>query len=92
MPIETEIWRIEKDLNPLSLTGIDLEKRLEEIISAKLSILAPGLMQIGRQVPTAFGGYIDILAIDAVGNLVVVKAVGNLVVVKLKKGKAMRPS
>ncbi len=81
MPIETEIWRIEKDLNPLSLTGIDLEKRLEEIISAKLSILDPGLMQIGRQVPTAFGGYIDILAIDAIGSLVVVE---------LKKGKTPR--
>ena len=78
MPIETEIWRIEKDLNPISLTGIDLEKRLQEIIVADLKIVDPGLMLIGREVPTAFGGYIDILAIDAVGNLVVVE---------LKKGK-----
>ena len=73
MPIETEIWRIEKNLNPLALTGIDLEKRLEEIVSADLAILDPGLMQIGRQVPTAFGGYIDILAIDADGNLTVIE-------------------
>lgn len=60
MPIETEIWRIEKDLSLLSLTGIDLEKRLEDIISAKLAIVDPGLMLIGRQVSTAFGGFIDL--------------------------------
>lgn len=73
MPIETGIWRIDKDMSPLDLTGIDLEKRLEEIISAKLSIVDPGLMQIGRQVSTDFGGYIDILAIDAEGNLIVIE-------------------
>lgn len=60
MPIETEIWRIEKDLSLLSLTGIDLEKRLEDIISAKLAIVDPGLMLIGRQVSTAVGGFIDL--------------------------------
>ena len=60
MPIETGIWRIEKDLSLLSLTEIDLEKRLEDIISAKLAIVDPGLMLIGRQVPTAFGGFIDL--------------------------------
>lgn len=81
MPIETEIWRIEKDLSPLSLTGIDLEKRLQEIIAADISIVDPGLMLIGREVPTDFGGFIDILAIDAVGNLVVVE---------LKKGRTPR--
>ncbi len=74
MPIETGIWRIEKDMSsPLDLTGIDLEKRLEAIISANLSIIDPGLMQIGRQVSTDFGGYIDILAIDANGYLTVIE-------------------
>ncbi len=73
MPIETKIWRIEKNMSSLTLTGIDLEKRLEEIISAKLSIVDPRLMQIGRQVPTDFGGFIDILAIDADGNLTVIE-------------------
>lgn len=73
MPIETGIWRLEKDMSPLDLTGIDLEKRLEDIISAKLCIVDPELMQIGRQVPTDFGGHIDILAIDADGNLTIIE-------------------
>ncbi|MCY3991339.1 MAG: endonuclease NucS [Caldilineaceae bacterium] len=81
MPIETEIWRIQQDLSPLPLTNIDLEQRLQEIIVADLSIVDTGLMLIGREVPTAFGGYIDILAIDASGNLVVVE---------LKKGRTPR--
>ena len=81
MPIETGIWRIQQKLIPLPLADIDFEQRLQEIIAADLSIVDPGLMLIGREVPTAFGGYIDILAIDAGGTLVVVE---------LKKGRTPR--
>lgn len=78
MPIETEIWRIQEDAEPVQLADIDFEQRLQEFIAADISIVDPELLLIGREVPTAFGGRIDILAIDAVGNLVVVE---------LKKGK-----
>ena len=33
----------------------------------------PGFLVIGREVETDFGGYIDLLCIDAVGDLVVIE-------------------
>ena len=72
MSIEVGIWRIDEDLNPISLSGMDYEQRLQEIIASDLSIIDPSLMIIGREVPTV-GGRIDILAIDAEGNLAVIE-------------------
>ncbi len=48
---------------------LESEAKLEEIIAADLSLVAPGLMLIGRQVATAYGKFIDILAMDRDGNL-----------------------
>lgn len=49
------------------------EKRLEDVLARDLSILDPDLLLIGRQVPTAYGKFVDLLAIDREGNLTVIE-------------------
>ena len=73
MSIEVGIWRIGEDLSPQSLGGMDYEERLQEIIASDLSIIDPNLMVIGREVATGVGGRIDILAVDAEGNLIAIE-------------------
>ena len=73
MPIDVSVWRIDEGLNPVPLKGMDYESDLQEIIATDLSIIDPGLMVIGREVATAFGQRVDILAIDSDGNLVVLE-------------------
>ena len=73
MSVEVEIWRVGENLRPVSLSGMDYEQRLQDIIAADLSIVDRSLMIIGREVATPLGGRIDILAIDADGNLVVIE-------------------
>ncbi len=46
-----------------------LESRLEGLIEADAAMLGQPLMIIGRQVPTAFGTFVDLLAVDAEGSL-----------------------
>ncbi len=73
MSLEVGIWRVGEDLSPISLGGMDYEARLQEIISSDLSIIDPNLMVIGREVATGVGGRIDILAVDAEGNLIAIE-------------------
>lgn len=77
MPVEVGIWKIGKKLERIEFAELDSEKRLEEIIAGDLTILEPGLMLLGRQVPTAFGKIIDILAMDGEGNLVIIELKRN---------------
>lgn len=68
MTLEVGLWRAdEKGLTRLSPSRIALESKLEDYIEADPDILGQHLMLIGRQVPTAHGGYIDLLAVDAEG-------------------------
>jgi RecB family endonuclease NucS len=48
---------------------VPLESKLEQLIETDPSILGQPLLLIGRQVPTAFGGIIDLLAVDADGYI-----------------------
>ncbi len=73
MPIEIEIWRVDQHLQPVMPLSLNLEQRLEQWISEDIAIIAPNLMVIGRQVRTPYGGSIDLLAMDADGNLVVLE-------------------
>lgn len=78
MPIETAIWRLDGGaLQPIPLAQLDAEKRLEDAVAKDLSILGQDLLLIGRQVPTAQGKLIDILAIDPQGNLIVAELKRN---------------
>jgi len=73
MPVEVGIWKLGKKVERVELTSLPSEGRLEEILAEDISILDPNLLLIGRQVPTTFGNFVDLLAIDADGNLVVIE-------------------
>lgn len=81
MPIEFGVWKLGKKLERVPLTGIDSEKRLEETLASDLAVLSPRLMLVGRQVATASGKFIDILAMDPEGHITVIE---------LKKDKTPR--
>ena len=75
MAEEVRLWQVtDKDvLGECGRGRLDLEARLEKWIEADVSVLDPGLMVIGRQVPTASGGFIDLLCMNEGGDLVVVE-------------------
>lgn len=81
MALEMAVWRIDNGLSKIPASTMDTERRLEEILCADISIASPDWMLIGRQVPTGHGTFIDLLAIDRSGNLVVLE---------LKKGRTPR--
>lgn len=72
------VWTVDagdslKEMEPAKL---DYEERIENWICANISVLVPddsGLLVIGRQVETTFGGRIDLLCMNADGDLVVVE-------------------
>ncbi|MGD6933339.1 MAG: endonuclease NucS domain-containing protein [Candidatus Bathyarchaeia archaeon] len=68
------LWRIEKEnLKEITKSKVDLEARLQNWISSDISIISPDYLVIGREVPTDFGGYIDILCMSENGDLVIVE-------------------
>jgi len=75
MPQEIRLWRIlgEDRLEECRACALDLEQRLETWLECDIGVLSPGLLTIGRQVPTDFGGFIDLLCMDGRGDLVVVE-------------------
>ncbi|WP_404386502.1 endonuclease NucS [Knoellia locipacati] len=70
MPVEMGIWRIDGD-TPRRLEGSTLpsESTLEEYLEHDPSLLGDRLLVVGRQVRTPHGKYIDLLAMDAEGNI-----------------------
>jgi hypothetical protein len=73
MPVEVGIWRINGVPERINFSPIEAESKLEEALHADIGILDPSLMVVGRQVSTAFGKFVDLLAIDAEGYLTVVE-------------------
>jgi hypothetical protein len=75
MPQEVRLWCIGNNDNLIKCAQmpLNLEARLEEWLARDISILSDELLVIGRQVETAFGGYIDLLCIDRAGDLVIVE-------------------
>jgi hypothetical protein len=73
MPIEVGIWRLGTKPERVSMAAIDSESKLEDALVKDLSILSPQLMLIGRQISTSYGKFIDMLAMDASGNLSIIE-------------------
>ena len=73
MPLELNVWRIDGTPRPVGVAPMDLQHRLEDLLAADVSVASPDWMLIGRQVPTDHGGFIDLLALDADGRLVVLE-------------------
>lgn len=72
MPLELGIWRIDGKLVEVPVTSLDQERRLEDYLAQDITIASPNWMVIGRQV-RAHGGFIDLLAIDRDGKLVILE-------------------
>ena len=73
MPIEVGIWKLGKTIDRMQFTPMPSEGQLEDIIAGDIGILDPALLLIRRQVPTAYGKFIDLLAMDGDGKLVVIE-------------------
>ncbi|HKI55432.1 MAG TPA: endonuclease NucS domain-containing protein [Anaerolineales bacterium] len=73
MAIEHAIWKVGAKPERLQSAMLESEKALEDMINADISILSDRWMIIGRQVSTTFGGYIDLLAMDADGSLIIIE-------------------
>lgn len=82
MPVEFGIWRIDEGVIPVPSSAIENETKLEDILEEDLSILGLDvLLLVGRQVITALGKRIDLLAMDVNGDLYAIE---------LKRGRTPR--
>lgn len=78
MPLEMGLWRAENDtLTKLTPSMVGLEARLEAYVESDPEMLGQHLLVLGRQVPTAHGGFIDLLAIDSEGVVHVIELKRN---------------
>ena len=73
MAVQHGIWKIGSKPQALRSIRIENEALLEEQIFQDISILNPSWLLIGRQVNTDFGKYIDLLAIDITGSIIVIE-------------------
>jgi hypothetical protein len=74
MSLSMVLWQIRNEqLVPMEEATLDLEKRLEKWIVQDISLLGIDALIIGRQVHTDYGGYIDLLAINSDGELIIIE-------------------
>lgn len=73
MPFQHSLYRIDQGLQRLSLVPLEKEEILENHIAQDVGILNDRWMIIGRQVHTDYGKYIDLLAVDATGTLIIIE-------------------
>lgn len=83
MPVKFGLWRVDGGkVEAVRPAVLDAEERLEDLVEKRIDILGLGdLLIVGRQVITAFGKRIDLLAIDGQGDVYVLE---------LKKDKTPR--
>ena len=80
MPINHSIWKIDEKIEPVKENTLP-EEKLEEILQNHIDILNENWLVTGRQVKTAFNKYIDLLAVDINGSIIIIE---------LKKDKTPR--
>lgn len=74
MSLSMDLWRINDErLLPLGRATLNLEERLEAWIQKDISLIGIDALVIGRQVHTEHGGYIDLLAINCDGELIIIE-------------------
>jgi hypothetical protein len=73
VPIQTAIWRVGSDPQPLELSLLSKEQILEDMIVAAPKLLSEEWMLIGRQEDTGLGGRVDLLAIAPDGTLILIE-------------------
>ena len=72
MPINMKLWQVKaKDLTEVNCEALNDEQRLQDWLVKDKTILGIDVLLVGRQVTTASGGSVDLLAIDGQANLVV---------------------
>ncbi|MFW6016484.1 MAG: endonuclease NucS domain-containing protein [bacterium] len=82
MPVEIGFWKLsDNTVERIDFTTIQTEKKLEDVLEEDISILSEDILLIGRQILTSYGKYIDMLAIDIEGNILIIE---------LKKNKTSR--
>ena len=73
MAVRHGIWKIGGKPQTLATVKLEREYLLEDQITKDISILSDHWLLIGRQVYTDFGKYIDLLAIDATGSIIIIE-------------------
>lgn len=73
MPVRNSLWKVGESPQVLRESKLPDEHTLEKMIVASPGILSDEWMLIGEQVHTAFGGFVDLLAIAPDGGLVVIE-------------------
>ena len=74
MPSGLRLWQIEDERpRPVQQGRLNLESRIENWLRDDIGMVNDDLLVIGQQVETAYGGVVDLLAIDSSGDLVVLE-------------------
>ncbi len=74
MSLSIDLWQIKNEnLTPMNRIKLNLEKRLEAWIKEDISLLGIDALIIGQQVHTGYGGFIDLLAINSEGELIIIE-------------------
>ena len=74
MAFRMNLWAVDDSmLSELATSDLDLEGRLEDWLAHDPGMLGFDLLIVGRQVHSAHGGFIDLLAMDADANTYVLE-------------------
>ena len=78
MPVEMAMWKMTSD-GPLAIAPkkLNFEDRLEELVVNDPSLINLSILVIGHQIPTKYGGYIDVLSVDVEGRIHVIAQAGS---------------